>query len=63
MLAAATLSVEDKAEFDQVIKVIQSHCIVQRNVISERAMFHQRKQEPGETVKAFVTALDRQVTQ
>lgn len=61
ILAAATLTEEDKVDFEKVLEVFQNHCIGKRNVIYERARFHQRKQEPGETVEAFVTALHRLV--
>lgn len=61
ILAAAALLEEDKADFDKVIEVLQNHRIGKSNVIHERARFHQRKQEPGETVEAFVTALHKVV--
>ncbi|CAN7996562.1 unnamed protein product, partial [Ixodes hexagonus] len=61
ILAATTLSEEEKVDFDKVIEVFQGHCVGKRNVIYERARFHQRKQELGETVEAFVTALHKLV--
>ncbi|CAN8029588.1 unnamed protein product [Ixodes persulcatus] len=61
ILAAATLSGEEKVDFDNVIEVFQGHCVGKRNVMYERARFHQRKQEPGETVEAFVMALHKLV--
>ena len=35
----------------------ESHFIKRRNAIFERAKFNNRKQEPGEPVDSFITAL------
>jgi hypothetical protein len=40
-----------------VIKKFEDHFIVRRNVIFERAKFNNRKQESGESVDTFITAL------
>ena len=37
--------------------IISGNVIPQRNVIYERALFNSRKQEPGEPVEEFITAL------
>ena len=40
-----------------VVEKFERHFIKKRNVIFERARFNQRKQEEGESVDDFVTAL------
>lgn len=61
ILAASTLTKEEQENFEKVIDMLENHFIGKRNIIYERARFNQRRQEPGETVEAFVTALHRLV--
>ena len=47
----------DSKDFDKVLKKFDEHFIPKRNVIYERACFHKRNQQAGETVESFVRAL------
>ena len=47
----------DEAKFDKVMQKLDDYFVPKRNIIHEQARFHQRKQEPGESVEAFVRAL------
>ena len=51
------LSEEDKKNYETVKSKFDSHFVKRRNVIYERAKFNQRKQEEGENVDVFITAL------
>ena len=44
-------------QYDGVKKKFQDHFVIRRNVIFERAKFNMRKQEDGESVDTFITAL------
>ena len=57
ILHSFKLSAEDAKKFDTVKDKFQGHFIKRRNVIFERAKFNSRKQEAGETVDTFITAL------
>ena len=47
----------DKDKFDVVLQKFEEHFIPKRNVIYERAKFHQRMQHEGETIEVYVRAL------
>ncbi|KAL6490170.1 hypothetical protein MHYP_G00005150 [Metynnis hypsauchen] len=47
----------DANEYDVVMAKFDEHFIPKRNVIYERAKFHSRVQQPGESVEAFVRQL------
>ena len=57
ILTSMSLSQEDAADYDIVIQRFDQHFIKKRNVIYERARFNQRRQDEGETVDTFITAL------
>ena len=51
------LSVEDAKNYSTVLAKFEAHFVKRRNVIFERAKFNMRRQEEGESVDAFITAL------
>ena len=51
------LSVRDTKYYSTVLAKFEAHFIRRRNVIFERAKFNMRRQEEGESVDAFITAL------
>ena len=51
------LSDEDKKKYETVKNEFDSHFVKRKNIIYERAMFNRRKQEEGESVDTFITAL------
>ena len=57
ILRSFGLSADDAKKYDVVKGKFDSHFIKRRNVIYERARFNQRRQEAGESVDCFVTAL------
>ena len=57
ILRSFKLSVEDAKKYDTVKAKFDRHFIKRQNVIYERARFNQRRQEPGESVDTFITAL------
>ena len=50
-------SEREKKQFDKVIEKFDEHFIPKCNVIHERAKFHQRCQQQGETAEAFIRSL------
>lgn len=48
---------ESDKSYKTVKRKFDDHFVPQRNVIYERAMFNSRRQEPGEPVDSFITAL------
>ena len=52
-----TLADEDDAKFDVIMAKFDEHFVPKRNIIHERARFHQRIQKQGETVESFVRSL------
>ena len=52
-----TLSEEDRKNYAIVKAKFDCHFVQRRNVIFERAKFNRRKQEEGESVETFITAL------
>ena len=51
------LAEADAKKYETVKNKFESHFVKRRNVIFERAKFNSRKQESGETVDTFITAL------
>ena len=52
-----TLAEGDKKKFDVILAKFDEHFVPKRNVIHERARFHQRNERQGETVESFVRSL------
>ena len=52
-----TLAEGDNAKFDVILAKYDEHFVLKRNVIHERARFHQRNQKQGETVEFYVRIL------
>ena len=48
---------DDKKDFDKVLKMYDNYFVPRKNVIHERARFHQRGQNQGETIEMFVRSL------
>ena len=57
ILRSFSLSEEDKRKYSVVKAKFDSHFVKRRSIIFERAKFNMRKQEDGEPVDAFITAL------
>ena len=57
ILRSFKLSAEDAKNYDTVVGKFERQFVRCRNVIYERAKFNQRRQEPGEPVDTFITAL------
>ena len=57
ILRSFKLSEEDSKKYSTVKAKFEDHFVKRRNVIFERAKFNNRKQEPGEAVDTFITAL------
>jgi len=52
-----TLAEGDDAKFDVILAKFDEHFVPKRNIIHERALFHQRNQKQGESVGSFVRSL------
>ena len=57
ILRSFSLSEEDLKKYHTVKTKFDSHFTKRQNIIFERAKFNNRKQETGETVDSFITAL------
>ena len=57
ILNSFKLSITQLKQYHTVKTKFDEHFVVRRNVIFERAKFNQRRQEEGETVDTFITAL------
>lgn len=57
IMAGFGLTAEERERYEVVKSKFDSHFIVRRNTIFERAKFNRRCQEEGEMVDAFITAL------
>ncbi|KAL3863522.1 hypothetical protein ACJMK2_005275 [Sinanodonta woodiana] len=57
ILSSFNLTEEDQNKWKPVTDRFMQYFISKRNVIFERAKFNQRKQEEGELVDSFVTAI------
>ena len=57
ILTSFKLSTSQLKQYHTVKTKFDEHFVVRRNVIFERAKFNRRRQEDGETVDTFITAL------
>ena len=57
ILRSLALSEEDRTNYGTVKTKLDNHFLQRRNTIFERARFNRRRQEEGEPVDAFITAL------
>lgn len=57
VLCVLSLSDDDKKKYELVKQAFEKHCVGKHNVIYERAKFNMRRQELGESVEAFITAV------
>ncbi len=57
ILTSFGLTAEESKSYNTVIRKFNSFFVIKRNVIFERAKFNSRKQEAGESVESFITAL------
>ena len=57
ILTSFKLSTSQQKQYHTVKTKFDEHFVVRRNVIFERAKFNRRRQEDGETVDTFITAL------
>ena len=57
ILRSIALTEEERKTYDIVRDKLERHFVQRRNVIFERAKFNQRRQEDGEPVDSFITAL------
>ena len=48
---------DDKKDYEIVLEKYDEYFVPKRNIIHERAKFHQRSQKSGETVETFVRSL------
>ena len=59
VFASFKLTADDAKKYDVVLNKFDAHFVVKRNVIFERAQFNNRRQEQGESMEAFITALHK----
>ena len=52
-----TLAEGDNAKIDVILAKFNEHFVLKRNIIHERARFHQSNQNQRETVESFVRSL------
>ena len=57
ILRSFSMTEEEQSKFNKVQEKFEDHFVKRRNVIYERAKFNKRKQEQGEPVDKFITAL------
>lgn len=57
VLDTTSITADDKAKYDPVIKAFDNFFKVRRNIIYERARFNHRCQQPGESAEQYITAL------
>lgn len=57
ILLSFALNDNDSKKFGVVMEKFDSHFVIRRNVIYERAVFNSREQEECESVETFITAL------
>ena len=57
LLQSFDLSATDSKDFNKVLEKFDKYFIPKKNIIHERAKFHSRKQNSGETVESFIRAL------
>ena len=51
------LTADDAKQYELVKNRFESHFIIKRNIIFERAKFNLRSQQEGESVETFITDL------
>ena len=59
VFASFKLTADDAKKYDVVLNKFEAHFVVKRNVVFERAQFNIRRQEQGESMEAFITALHK----
>ena len=57
VLKSFTLAEGDDSKIGAILPKVDEHFVLKRNIIHERARFHQRNQNQGETVESFVRGL------
>ena len=57
VLKSFTLAEGDDAKIDVILAKFNEHFVLKRNIIHERAHFHQSNQNQRETVESFVRSL------
>lgn len=57
MMGTLGLSAEDLKKYNAVMEAFYKYFICKYNVIHERAHLNKRSQEPGESTKAFISAV------
>ena len=57
VLRSTTIAEDDSKKYDKVIETFETFFQVRRNVIFERARFHQRSQHVHESIEQYITAL------
>ena len=57
VLKSITLAEGDDSKIGVILAKVDEHFVLKRNIIHERARFHQRNQNQGETVESFVRGL------
>lgn len=57
VLDTTSITADDKAKYDPVIKAFDNFFKVRRNIIYERARFNHRCQQPGESAEQYITTL------
>ena len=57
VLASTNISEEDRKKYDQVLEKFDSHFLVRRNIVFERARFNGRYQQEGESAEQYITVL------
>ncbi|XP_053388814.1 uncharacterized protein K02A2.6-like [Mercenaria mercenaria] len=57
LLKSFNLSADDSKKFEQVLDEFDKHFNPKKNVIHERAKFHSRRQNQGDTAESFIRSL------
>ena len=57
IMVSFRLTADDAKQYELVKNRFESHFIVKRNIIFERAKFNLRSQQEGESVETFITDL------
>ncbi|KAL1445282.1 hypothetical protein MTO96_029260 [Rhipicephalus appendiculatus] len=57
VLTALCLTTANAKKYAKVIEAFDSHFVVKKNIIYERALFNRRIQDEGEAMTDFITAL------
>lgn len=59
ILLSLNLREAQMADYNAVIQAFETHFVVRRNIVYERATFHRRYQKEGESVEEFITDLHK----